>query len=112
MYVARKLASYVKSEEEFETAWGEFFVDGMAFAGIDCEYFPVAGAEGENNVKKVALLQLTGPRCTLLYHIARMASKEYREVTTVFGEYLYHHMPSSTANSSQTSSFLKSWSTG
>ena len=83
-YVARKEALYVTTEQEFEDAWGKFAVDGMEFAGIDCEYFTV---DGRREMKKVALLQLTGPQCTVLYHIARLSSRAYREELGVCGEY-------------------------
>lgn len=71
-YVARKKAMYVTTREGFEDAWGEFYVENMDFAGLDCEFMGVLVGEPPSLVRKVALLQLTGPRCTLLYHIARM----------------------------------------
>ena len=89
IYVARKDALYVTKVEEFEDAWREFFVDDMDFAGIDCEYFAI---DGNKEKKKVALLQLTGPRCTLLYHIARMGSDKYREQIGEYGEQDHRQM--------------------
>ena len=109
-YVARQEnVWYVTREEDFEAAWGMFFVDGMGFAGIDCEFFNVHGVWGD---KKVALLQLTGPRCTLLYHVARMSTEAYREQMEVHGEYVCGQRPSFMTNLSQISNCLASWCAG
>ena len=51
---------------DFEDAWKDVESDDMDCVGLDCEF----GRLGNPKSSKVALLQLTGPRCSILYHCA------------------------------------------
>lgn len=64
---------YVARPEEFANAWETFFDPEMTFIGLDCEF----GAEAEPGGQTVALMQLTSPRCTILYHQALMEGACY-----------------------------------
>lgn len=58
--------NYVTEMKRFTKAWDEFYEPGMTVIGLDCEF----GEKGKPSCNTVALLQLTGPRSTILYHCA------------------------------------------